>query len=239
VRPRTKALIVVGVCLTVTAAAVVQRRAALAYLHLPGGRPPSELGVVLIEHPRSPAERIVNGAKLEVLRGVSYDASYRALPYPMGDVPTDRGACTEVIIRGLRNAGYDLQQLLHEDMARDFAAYPHLWGLPGPDPNIDHRRVPNHIAFLQRHGEALPLATTGAAAATWQPGDLVYWQLGPSRLTHCGVVSNDRGPRGLPLVLHNMGAAAQEDCLDSWKIIGHFRYPRPSRTARAEGPGAG
>jgi uncharacterized protein YijF (DUF1287 family) len=28
-------------------------------------------------------------------------------------------------------------------MKRHFAAYPSNWGLAAPDPNIDHRRVPN------------------------------------------------------------------------------------------------
>ncbi len=225
---RVKVLLLVlgGVVLAVTG--VRERRVLTSHLMRRGG---SSAPLALLAHPRTAAERIVNGAKLEVRRGVRYDASYRAIPYPGGDVPADRGACTEVVIRALRHAGYDLQQLIHEDMDRDFAAYPKLWGLPAPDPNIDHRRVPNHLAFLRRHGKALPLSTTGDDAATWQAGDLVYWRLAPGGLTHCGVLSNERSPRGLPLVLHNLGpVASQEDCLDHWQIIGHFRYPERDGT---------
>ena len=171
----------------------------------------------------SPADRIVNRAKQEVRSGVTYDASYRAMKYPGGDVPSDRGACTDVLIRALRAAGYDLQKLIHEDARRDPARYPGL-ERAGGDGNIDHRRARNHLAFLQRYGRKLPAETTGAAAASWQPGDLVYWKL-DNNLDHCGVLSNVRNAQGLPLVIHNIGIARQEDCLTAWRIVAHFRYP--------------
>jgi hypothetical protein len=174
--------------------------------------------------PRTPAGKIVNGAKEEVLRGVAYNAAYVKIDYPGGDVPADRGACTDVVIRALRHAGFDLQKLIHEDMERHFDRYPQRYGLRDPDSNIDHRRTPNQIAFLRRHGRELSTATTGAAAATWQPGDLVYWEL-PGGTGHVGVCSDVRNGAGLPLVIHNLSQARQEDCLTEWKITGHFRYP--------------
>jgi uncharacterized protein len=180
--------------------------------------------LALIENPRTAAEKIVNGAKAEVRRGVVYDAGYLVIPYPGGDVPADRGACTDVVVRALRHAGYDLQKLIHEDMRRNFRLYPKRYGLGRPDPNIDHRRTPNQVVFLRRHGLELPKETTGAARATWQPGDLVYCRL-ENGMGHCGVLSNVRSPEGLPLVIHNWGQAAQEDWLGSWEITGHFRYP--------------
>jgi uncharacterized protein YijF (DUF1287 family) len=191
----------------------------------------------LIAQPRTAAEKIVNGAKAEVRRGVRYDARYVSLSYPGGDVPADRGACTDVIVRALRHAGYDLQRLIHEDMRRHFALYPQRYGLRGPDRSIDHRRTPNQTTFLRRHGLTLPTATGGRAAATWQPGDLVYWDLG-NGTGHCGVLSNDRNGRGLPLVIHNLGGARQEDCLARWEITGHFRYPVPTKDRAGAGIGA-
>lgn len=191
----------------------------------PSARPPEQL--TLIAHPHTAAEKIVNGAKHEVLRGVRYDAAYLSIDYPNGDVPSDQGACTDVIVRALRAAGHDLQKLMHEDMKSNFALYPKKWGLRAPDPSIDHRRVPNHVVFMRRHALSLPLSTTGEAAKSWQPGDLVYWNLTPA-LTHCGVISNDLSPGGLPMVIHNIGPqASQQDCLTSWQIIGHFRFPKP------------
>ena len=185
--------------------------------------PPGQMPVLIV-NPRTPAEKIVNGAKREALRGVRYDPSYYRISYPGGDVPSDRGACTDVIVRALRHAGYDLQRLIHEDMRRRFSHYPQRYGLRRPDPNIDHRRVPNQITFFRRFGRVLPLAVTGSAARKWKPGDFVYWKL-ESGLDHCGVLSDERGSSGLPLVIHNLGGAAQEDVLTRWKIVGHFRYP--------------
>jgi uncharacterized protein len=175
--------------------------------------------------PLSPvAANIVAGAKAEAQRGVAYDASYRVIAYPGGDVRADRGACTDVVVRALRHAGFDLQRLIHEDMRRHFSEYPQRYGAPGPDANIDHRRVPNQITFFRRHGIELSRSTTGAGAATWQPGDLVYWRL-PHGPLHCGVLSDARNDQGLPLVIHNLAEAREEDCLTAWKIVGHFRYP--------------
>ncbi len=170
------------------------------------------------------AALIVAGAKAEAQRAPRYDAGYYRITYPMGDVPKERGACTDVVIRALRAAKVDLQQKIHEDMARNFALYPKRYGLKKPDTNIDHRRTANHLVFLKRHGKTLPLGTTGKEAAMWQPGDLVYWRL-PNGLGHCGVLSDRRNGSGLPFVVHNLSRAAEEDCLTAWQITGHFRYP--------------
>lgn len=65
------------------------------------------------------------------------------LTYHGGDVPQERGVCSDVVIRALRSQKVDLQKLVHEDMAKNFAEYPQKWKLKRPDSNIDHRRVPN------------------------------------------------------------------------------------------------
>lgn len=170
------------------------------------------------------AQKIVEGARAEVERHVRYDASYQRLPYPGGDVPADRGACTDVLVRALRHAGFDLQQLIHEDMRRRFRRYPQKYGLRSPDPSIDHRRASNHVVFLRRYGRELPRATQGPGAETWQPGDLVYWGE-DSAPWHCGVISDRLNAEGLPLVIHNVGGASEADVLTMDRIAGHFRYP--------------
>ena len=175
----------------------------------------------------TPACFILQGAKERARTATRYDASYRAIPYPMGDVPDECGACADVVVRSLRSAGTDLQQSIHEDMRRDFAAYPNLWGLSAPDPNIDHRRTPNQMCYLRRHWQALDTEADPKRAENWRPGDLVYWQLGMGTL-HCGVVSDRIGPSGLPLVIHNLSVCKEEDCLAEWKIIAHFRHPEPA-----------
>lgn len=187
--------------------------------------PPAPNPLDPIPNARTAAEKIVNAAKAEARRQVRYDPSYYRIPYPGGDVPADRGACTDVVIRSLRAAGYDLQKLMHQDMAAHWSAYPHTYGLGRPDANIDHRRVPNQMVFMRRHATALPMGTTGKALASWKPGDIVYWRLLTGQ-GHCGIISNVTGATGLPMAIHNVGITAQEDCLTSWKIIGHYRYPR-------------
>jgi uncharacterized protein YijF (DUF1287 family) len=184
-----------------------------------------------IEDPLAPispavtrADRIVNRAKEEARRGVRYDAAYRVLPYPGGDMPQDRGACTDVVVRSLRAAGIDLQKQIHEDMVARYDLYPHNWEIRHPDKNIDHRRGANHIVYLRRHAKTLPTGTSGGELQAWQPGDIVYWKLG-NNLDHCGIISNVRNTNGVPLVIHNIGEARQEDCLTAWNIVAHFRCP--------------
>src|SRR3954452_3948975 len=73
--------------------------------------------------------QLVTSARSQVGVTTTYDPEYRVLGYPGGDVPRNLGVCSDVVIRALRDQGADLQVLLHEDMARDFRAYPKIWGL--------------------------------------------------------------------------------------------------------------
>jgi len=167
---------------------------------------------------------VLLGARQEVKKGVIYDDSYQAINYPAGDVPGDRGACTDVVIRAFRYAGIDLQQLIHEDMKENFNLYPQNWGLAGPDTNIDHRRVPNQVNFLSRFGDSLTLSTGKEGLQEWQWGDVVYWRF-PNGLEHCGIISDRKSANGTPLVIHNAGLTVEENCLNRWEITEHYRYP--------------
>ena len=152
-----------------------------------------------------------------------YDPAYVKLDYPGGDVPRDRGVCTDVVVRAYRDGlGLDLQRLVHEDMKRNFSAYPQNWGLPGPDANIDHRRVPNLTTFFRRKGADLGPAT---GAGDFLPGDLVS-QLLPGNLAHIVIVSDVMSEDGAaPLVIHNIGAGARrENTLFSFDITGRYRF---------------
>jgi uncharacterized protein len=158
-----------------------------------------------------------------------YDPSYVKIPYPGGDVPDDRGVCSDVIIRAYRKVKIDLQKEVHEDMAAHFLLYPKLWGLLQPDPNIDHRRVPNLMVFFRRKGEVLPITRN---PADYRPGDLVCWDLGRG-IMHIGMVADRKSPdERRYLIVHNIGAGPRlEDILFGYPIIGHFRYPgRSSET---------
>lgn len=155
---------------------------------------------------------------------VIYDPTYFVIPYPNGDVPGDRGVCTDVIIRAYRRVGIDLQKQVHEDMKNNFSSYPALWGLSRPDRNIDHRRVPNLMKFFARFGDEKPITDK---SLDYNPGDIVAWDLG-SGIRHIGIVIDKLSQDGRrPLIVHNIGAGQEiSDCLFNFKIIGHYSYSR-------------
>jgi len=155
---------------------------------------------------------------------VRYDPSYFSIPYPNGDVPSDKGVCTDVVIRAYRKLGIDLQKEVHEDMVKNFSLYPKIWGLSKTDQSIDHRRVPNLMTYFSRHGVVKKKTLNPADYAA---GDIVTWDLG-SGTTHIGILIDQKSVDGKrPLVVHNI-ANGQEisDCLFDYKIIGHYSYPR-------------
>ena len=155
-------------------------------------------------------------------QSVTYDPGYFKINYPNGDIPANKGVCTDVIIRAYRKMGIDLQKEVHEDMKLNFGKYPRIWGLNKPDKNIDHRRVPNLMVFFERHGMVKPI--TGNPA-DYIPGDIVCWNLGGA-VTHIGIVVNRKSSDGKRFqVVHNIGGGqAMEDCLFGHKIIGHYQY---------------
>ncbi|MCO6484017.1 MAG: DUF1287 domain-containing protein [Flavobacteriales bacterium] len=166
--------------------------------------------------------RLADSALVLTKQQVVYDPSYYRIAYPNGDVPAGKGVCTDVVIRAYRMLGIDLQKAVHEDMKAAFAQYPQNWGMSKPDPNIDHRRVPNLMTFFGRHGTVVPITRDAQA---YQSGDVVCWNLGGG-ITHIGIVSRKRSADGQrPLIVHNIGAGqVLEDCLFKFTIIGHYRY---------------
>jgi len=167
------------------------------------------------------AARLIAAARRQVGVTLSYDSAYSRLSFPNGDVPRARGVCTDVVIRAYRDAfGLDLQSLVNADMRAAFAAYPRTWSLRAPDPNIDHRRVPNLRTWLERAGAALPVPRH---AQGWRPGD-IFTSLVDGRGTHIGLVSDRNGAKA-PLIIHNIGAGArEEDALLAWPITGRYRW---------------
>ncbi|HYX41615.1 MAG TPA: DUF1287 domain-containing protein, partial [Pyrinomonadaceae bacterium] len=125
-------------------------------------------------------EQLVAAAVERPNHRVQYDAAYYQIAYPNGDVPEDRGACTDEVVRAYRAVGVDLQREVHEDMQANFAAYPQRFGLAQPDTNIDHRRVPNLMTFFARKGQQLTITNS---PADYAPGDIVTWDLGQGQ-TH-------------------------------------------------------
>jgi uncharacterized protein YijF (DUF1287 family) len=193
--------------------------------------------IAFAQEATAPAMRLLQGALEQIGKTLTYDSNYQALAFPGGDVPIERGVCSDVIIRAYRAIGVDLQLLVNQDMRHSFSAYPKLWGLSRPDPNIDHRRVPNLAVFFGRHGKTLPVSKE---RRDYKPGDIVTWRL-PAGQPHIGLVSS-RESGGTPLIIHNIGEGArEEDVLFAFEITGHYRFrldpdvprsPQSAATAR-------
>jgi len=210
-----------GACGVRASRAVSQRKGQTA-----APRSTPALQVVVKPTYESPVlERLVAAANERTTHEVEYDGSYFKLDYPNGDVPAEKGVCTDEVIRSYRALGIDLQKEVHEDMKANFSRYPTKFGLRTTDPNIDHRRVPNLRVFFERKGKSLPITDE---AADYLPGDIVTWDLNVSQ-THIGIVVD--APSATPgryMIMHNIGAGPKiEDILFTWKITGHYRYTGP------------
>lgn len=141
-----------------------------------------------------------------------YTDKYHRMSYPMGDVPSLYGVCTDVVVRAYRAVGLDLQALVHQ--AR----------VGSGDTNIDHRRVETLRRFFAKYGESLPITEF---AEDFRPGDVVSYYRPQNRhsRTHIAIVSDVVGASGRPMIIHNRGwGPQQEDALFVDQITGHYRY---------------
>ncbi|CAA9200550.1 hypothetical protein FLACOL7796_03320 [Flavobacterium collinsii] len=170
------------------------------------------------------SERLSNAALLIIDSSIDYDPTYFSIKYPNGDIPSNKGVCTDVIIRSYRKLNIDLQKEVHEDMVTNFEAYPSLqkWGLTSTDTNIDHRRVPNLEVFFERKGKKLPVTQD---ANDYKTGEIVTWLIN-NKLDHIGIVTSKKSADGKRnLIVHNVGSGqVLEDCLFRYKITGHYSY---------------
>lgn len=154
---------------------------------------------------------ILQNAKSYVQTNPKYKSKYYETGYPNDGY----GVCTDVIAFALKGAGYDLMELVNEDILKEPTAY----NIEKPDKNIDFRRVRNMSVYFQRN--ALSLTTDINEIVQWQGGDIVLWK------GHIGIVSDRRNQKGVPFVIHNANpiqAGYEEDILAIWgKITGHYR----------------
>ena len=179
------------------------------------------VGIAAVAAGNDAGMRLVGAAREQIGKTVLYDPGYQSMQYPKGDLPIERGVCTDVIVRAFRaGLGLDLQKLVHEDMKSNFKKYPRNWGLESPDNNIDHRRVENLQTYFKRRGWSIVVSHK---ADDYKPGDLVTC-LVPPNLPHIMIVSDKESIAGRPFVIHNIGAGAkEEDRLFEFKHTAHYR----------------
>lgn len=128
---------------------------------------------------------------------IVYDSRYRKIHFPCGDVPSNVGVCTDVIIRAFLKADVCLQKEVYK--------YRKLNGL-STDKNIDHRRVPNLCAYFEYRGWEIPAYRSGINPNYYQPGDIIWWKLGKT-INHIGIVTKNGN------VLHNIGFGQVADAI--------------------------
>lgn len=160
---------------------------------------------------------IVNGAIIEGKKKPKYHSAYYDLGYP----PEGEGVCTDLIWRALNHAGYNLKELVDEDIQNHLEEYTKI---KVPDKNIDFRRVYNLNVFFKRN--TISLTTNIQEVEEFQPGDILVFE----GEKHIGIVSNKRNKNKIPYLIHHTGTfqnqnnLLEEDVLEHYKIIGHYRF---------------
>jgi uncharacterized protein YijF (DUF1287 family) len=174
-------------------------------------------------------ERLASAALQQSKSASIYDTAYYQITYPYGDIPkggakgdTQKGKAEDLLIRSYRSLGIDLQQLVHEDMTRNFSSYPQLWGSRAPDSNIDHRRIENLQRYFKHVGAELPATRE---KGDYKTGDVVVWMLAQGEL-HCGIVVPGPDNRSDEAwVVHDNGQGPKwENVLTEFSIHGHYRF---------------
>ena len=154
---------------------------------------------------------ILQNVRVYIATNPEYKSKYYAGGYP----DDGYGVCTDVVAQGLLHAGYDLQQLVDEDIA----THPDMYEVEKADPNIDFRRVRNLLVYFKNH--AISLTTDISQIDEWQGGDIIVFK------KHIGIVSDMRNRNGVPFIIHHANPYQkhyEEDILENRQdIVGHFR----------------
>lgn len=155
----------------------------------------------------------------DILQGaleyVSTEPGYKSRYYSTGYPDDGYGVCTDVVAFAMKGAGYDLMELVDEDIK----AHPGDYNIEKPDKNIDFRRVKNLRIWFQKN--AVSLTTDLSDLEAWQGGDIVIFK------NHIGVVSDHRNKDGVPYVIHHNSPhqiSYEEDILEKrGDLVGHYR----------------
>ena len=154
---------------------------------------------------------ILNSVREYIETNPKYKSKYYASGYPNDEY----GVCTDVVAFGLKGAGYDLMELVNEDIKNNRNNY----NIDIIDKNIDFRRVQNLKTYFENN--AISLTTDVYDIENWQGGDIVIFE------DHIGIVSNNRNKNGVTFIIHHANPFQkyyEEDILELKEdIVGHYR----------------
>jgi uncharacterized protein len=191
----------------------------------------------------SVSEEILSAAKVCAAKRTRYRMDYPVISYPAGDVPLDIGLCCDVVVRSLRAAGVDLQQLVYEDGQRARSEYLGANRRTRFNRPLNrswvHRRTANLNLFLKRHAIELPTKYDEETADTWQPGDVVIYIRKGWETWHTAIVSDvTSAVTGCPLVLDAWSqpgyASESHSLMEYGPVGGHYRIPESLRQGLSE-----
>ena len=154
---------------------------------------------------------ILNNTREYIKTKPKYKSKYYETGYPNDEY----GVCTDVVGIALKNAGYDLMELVNEDIKNNKEKY----DIEVIEKNIDFRRVKNLKIFFKNN--SINLTTDINKIEEWQGGDIIIFK------NHIGIVSNKRNKKGIPFIIHNQSpyqSNYEEDILETRNdIVGHYR----------------
>ncbi len=156
---------------------------------------------------------ILNNVRKYIKTRPKYKSKYYESGYP----DDEYGVCTDVVANGLKGAGYDLMELVNEDIISNKEIY----NIEKIDKNIDFRRVRNLDIYFKNN--SISLTTDLSKIEEWQGGDIIVFK------NHIGIISDKRNKNGIPFLIHHanlMQLNYEEDVLELYNkedIIGHYR----------------
>ena len=156
---------------------------------------------------------ILNNVRTYIAKNPKYKSKYYETGYP----DDEYGVCTDVVANGLKDAGYDLKELVNEDIINNKEKY----NIEVIDKNIDFRRVRNLDVYLKNN--SISLTKDLSQIEEWQGGDIIVFK------DHIGIISDKRNKKGIPFLLHHANPIQvnyEEDVLELYGqdyIIGHYR----------------
>ena len=156
---------------------------------------------------------ILNNVRSYIAKKPKYKSKYYETGYP----DDEYGVCTDVVANGLKGAGYDLKELVNEDIINNKEKY----NIEVIDKNIDFRRVRNLDIYLKNN--SISLTKELSQIEEWQGGDIIVFK------DHIGIISDKRNKKGIPFLIHHANPIQvnyEEDVLELYGqdyIIGHYR----------------
>ena len=154
---------------------------------------------------------IINNTRKYIKTKPKYKSKYYQTGYPNDEF----GVCTDVVAISLKEAGYDLMELVNNHIKKN----KELYDIEIIDKQIDFRRVKNLNIYFEN--TAISLTTNINEIEKWQGGDIIVFE------KHIGIISNKRNKKGIPFLIHHANPYQinyEEDILENRKdIIAHYR----------------